>query len=107
MSKILTVDDLEFEFKIISMDIEQGTLLIEYDPVDANLMPITLNCLYNVRPLFTYPEGTYLTHDEVPFEDSLEFTVRQAAPVTNWKRHQALINNFDKIQEHIATGQSI
>lgn len=98
MSNTLNYMGFEFTYKVLSMDIAQGTMQIEFDPVDQELMPITLNCLLHERPYQTYPEGTYTSQEQVPFDDHMAFTAQTCSPVATWKRHRMMLDNMQAIQ---------
>lgn len=97
MNEVISMDGFDFKYKIKSVDVEHGTMIIEYDPVDTELMPMTLNVMLWERPIQTYPEGTYIHPDDVPFEDHFEHTVRSGAPIASWRRHRLLAANMEHI----------
>lgn len=85
----------DFTYKIKSLDIEHGTMVIEFDPVDPELLPIELNCLFHEKVLHNI-DGT-VQPIEATFEESLEFTVKSCAPIASWRRHKLMLGNIDTL----------
>lgn len=86
--------DLTYSHKIVSVDIEQGTLVVEYTPNDTDLIPIIYNIGFLEKP---HNLTQYADQDSVPFLESMSYSIEAHAPVGLWRRQKLLITNIQSI----------
>lgn len=90
-------DGIEFTYNVLSIDIESAHMVIEYIPVDSELMPTTLNVFASLTPF--YPNNALYGMDSsagepeaITLEKIKEYTAMNGAPVGIWKLQKALLN---------------
>lgn len=93
----MATENYNYTYTIKNINIEQGTLEINYTPEDAVLSPITLNSFLHMVSYLDIrnevDELIYSSQDEVPFNVHLENTVKVTAPLLQWKKQYTLIEN--------------
>jgi hypothetical protein len=93
----MLVDGIEFEYQVVTIDIESAHMIVDYTPADDMLMPMTLNV-----PFVEFREfaNDLTTGEQVEinanktFEQHKEYSVKIAAPVSVWRRQRLLIENM-------------
>ena len=94
-------NNFDFSYNIFNVNLEQGTIEIEYIPDDENLTPVRLNQYLLVRHPYEIldKEGVqiYQTMEEIPLEEHINYTVNTTAPLYQWRRQSVMLNNHDAI----------
>ena len=103
----MSVLDVSYSFKILSADVEQSTVLIEYNPADDDLIPITLNCNIVLASPDGFSDQSYSNPEDIPFEEHLKVTARVHAPLTAWKGQKWAVLNGTAINNQIASNTYI
>lgn len=98
----MSVLDVNYSFKIISADIEQSTVLIEYKPLDSDVLPITLNCNIVLAKPDSWP-GDYANPEDIPFEDHMKHTAEVHAPLSMWRGQKWAVINGTALSNQIAS----
>jgi hypothetical protein len=92
--------DLSFTHKVKSINIEEGTFVVEYIPNDPELIPISYNSYVYEKPFYEILDQNgnqvYQNQDDVPFEVNLAYSIERAAPLLRWKRQRLMLDNLDK-----------
>lgn len=86
-------DGIEFNYKVLSIDIESAHMVIEYTPVDPELMPMTLNVLFDSYNNIYQSVG--LPGDPPPpvtLEEHKDHTALAGAPTGLWKKQKILLS---------------
>ena len=60
----MSVLNVDYRFKILSVDQEQSTMLVEFDPLDDDCLPVTLNCLFHLDSTDNHP--SYANVESIP-----------------------------------------
>lgn len=96
------MSDITYTFTIKSINISEGTFVIEYTPDDSLLMPVSYNTFLYEKNYQTIRDENnnliYNSQDEVPFSVHLDHTVKSAAPIDLWRRHKLLLDNVAVLQ---------
>ena len=93
----MATENYNYKYTIQQVNIEQGTILVNFVPEDANLSPVSLNSYLipvsymDIRDANN--ELVYATQDEVPFQVHLDNTVNNIAPLKQWKTQYILLEN--------------
>lgn len=103
----MSVLDVSYSFKIVSADIEQSTVLIEYNPADDDLIPITLNCNLVLASPDSFPGQGYINPEDIPFAEHLKVTASLHAPLNTWKSQKWAVLNGTALNNQIASNTYI
>lgn len=93
----MIIDEIEFNYNIESIDIESATMVVQYTPVDPNLMPMKLNVMFvEHRAARPDPEtgGHIFFNVAETFEEHKEHSIKAAAPIALWRRQKLLLDNL-------------
>lgn len=98
----MPVENFNFTYIIDSVDIQAGTILINYIPNDSNLSPVFLNCLLLTKDYKTILDDNqnlvYNSEDEVPLIEHVKHTVDVNNPIDVWSKQSKLLNNAVMLQ---------
>jgi hypothetical protein len=95
----MSVLNVDYRFKILSVDQEQSTLLVEYDPLDDDCLPVTLNCLLQLATTEQYPD--YDNQESIPLENHLKNTAAIYAPIQTWAKQKYLSIKSSEVSAQI------
>jgi hypothetical protein len=103
----MSVLDVNYSFKILSADVEQSTVLIEYNPADDDVMPITLNCNIILADPASFPGEGYDNPEDIPFAEHLKVTATMQAPLSTWRSQKWAVLNGTALTNQIASNTYI
>lgn len=101
----MSVLNVEYRFKILSVDQEQSTMLVEFDPLDDDCLPVTLNCLFHLDSVDNHP--SYDNQESIPLIDHLKCAARTCAPHATWRRQKYMSLNSEDIAAQISANTYI
>ena len=93
----MIVDGIEFNYTVKAVDIETAHMIVEYTPVDQDLIPTTLNVPFvELRQWTLNPQTNEQVplDTNIPFEEHKKYSIKVAAPASLWRRQKLLINNI-------------
>jgi hypothetical protein len=93
---MINQNGIQYTYSIVDLDIDHSCLIVIYKPVDQSLPNRRLMVAFRERPL--YDEDKYFHVDDIPFEEHLEYSIQQAAPVKEWRTIKILRDNFHKLK---------
>ena len=92
--------DLTYTYTIKSVNIQEGSFIVEYTPNDPELYPLAINSFLYEQPYYDLKDENgnlvYQNQDEVPFNVHLEYSISQAAPIGSWRRTKMVLNNLEQ-----------
>tara|TARA_S200002703_G_scaffold23237_1_gene20029 strand:- start:1545 stop:1859 length:315 start_codon:yes stop_codon:yes gene_type:complete len=101
----MSVLNVDYTFKILSVDQEQSTMLVEFDPLDDDCLPVTLNCLLHLDSTDNHP--SYANTESIPLVDHLKFAARICAPHATWSRQKYIALKASEISAQITANTFI
>ena len=97
-------DNFDFSYRITTVNIEQGTVEIEYIPDDLDLSPYKVNQFLLPRYPHEILDGNgqqiYSTMEEIPIEQHILNTIKVTAPLVTWRKQRILLENYDYLDKH-------
>lgn len=101
----MSVLNVDYRFKILSVDQEQSTMLVEFDPLDDDCLPVTLNCLFHLDSTDNHP--SYANVESIPLVDHLKFAAKTCAPHATWSRQKYISLKTSEISAQITANTFI
>lgn len=101
----MSVLDIDYRFKILSVDQEQSTMLVEFDPLDDDCLPVTLNCRLYLDSLENYPHIDDV--ESISLEDHLKWSAKMQAPLQTWSSQKYLSLKSSEVQAQITANSYI
>lgn len=89
----ILIDNVSFTATVLAHDIATTHMLVEFVPDDPDLMPMTLNVpVVERREWQPSVDGLAPIPNEYSLQDHIEYSVRCAAPVQQWRNQKILVN---------------
>ena len=101
----MSVLNVDYRFKILSVDQEQSTMMVEFDPLDSDCLPVTLNCLLQLDSTDNHP--SYANAESIPLEDHLKYSAKIYAPHDTWSRQKYITLKTSEIAAQVAANTYI
>lgn len=101
----MSVLNVDYRFKILSVDQEQATMLVEYDPLDDDCLPVTLNCLFQIDSVEKHPD--YDNEESIPLIEHLKTSARMYAPLSTWKKQKYMSLKSSELASQVAANSYI
>ena len=99
------LDITDYSYKILSVDIENSTALIEFKAADPDLSRVTYNCNLEVASVSGFPD--YENDEDIPFAEHLKLTATLHAPLAVWRRQKWAVLNGTALTNQIASNTFI
>lgn len=99
------LDITDYSYKIVSVDIENTTAVIEFKPADTDLATVTYNCDLQVADVSGFPD--YENSEDIPFAEHLKLTATLHAPLGLWRRQKWAVLNGTALTNQIASNTFI
>lgn len=97
--------DISYQFKLISVDMDQSTMVIEFDPLDDDCTPITLNTQMYMADLADHP--SYTNREDIPLVEHLKKTASVIAPRAQWATQKYMVLKNSDINSQITANTFI
>ena len=97
--------DINYRFKILSVDQEQSTMLVEFDPLDDDCLPVTLNCLFQLENTGNFPD--YENPESIPLVEHLRLSATMYAPMSTWKNQKYIALNSTALTDQVTANTYI
>jgi len=98
--------NLNYTYTVKSINIEQGTMVIDYVPEDLELSPMSLNAMLYEKNYFDIRDENnqliYQNQNDVPFSVHIDHTIKSCAPINVWRKQKFLLDNYNDV--HNMTG---
>lgn len=103
----MSVLNVDYTFRIVSAELDNSTVLIEFNPLDDDCMPIQLNCNILTALTENFEEGLYANPEDIPFEEHLKWTAKLAAPTRIWMAQKWAVLNSAALAAQISSNTYI